>query len=802
MTLKAVPGSMSSGLYQSTSSGIGRLGGARSPRRGYNGSPIRVHSPTRSVVYGSGTVAQEEVQMPRFYFKPRREKIDWRALASCDLERIMREVDVNMLQHQLENVTFCDVDAEDWRYADPQFIKLFKLSQLIIEYLLYSQEFLATSREANDDKVNQVIASAEEYQMELHKKDEEIELLKKENRNRRKTIAAYQSMLNVGANGYFQCMSCKKAFVSAIYLQAHIERRHPDQVLRREVEVTQVGRSPSPPPRPATPSLTVAELQLELMKLTEKLRGQDDDMKRELERKMAEERAALRAKEEEMERAAREAAKAHAKALEDLRKMFEDQMKQQRADLEKALADKEKKSNLGELEDDSIRLKIRKEIERSEKETKIVKEERQTTDSDGISKALENAERKWSKRLEKLERQNRKYMETLNKSQAKINELEASMHTESKTLVIRPSPPQSPPQKREKVQKDEPRNPKPREPEPSSDLLLWPGRPFKYRPVKGRPFILARYDHESENLENERMELKDVLEKALDARGIPPGTTRLSAEAFKSRMDSLRNERIKRAKENGNFLKTRSESEQDLNSNAEATFKFTYTELAIKKTGPLRQPSFSRKKTRSQEIPILGSPTYADTKRRRSSVQSNRSSRRGSSPTGSSRGSDAGSYTSNNECREEYQEVSHLSDIATADVGVLKANTSLNCSPPSSRSQKMRHDEDEDSFSVSSLSDEDDVVKYEGRSYSRESRGSRSPSTSPSHGRKTIIVKGQNNRVNIDSSYRGDDAEMDSILDEFDDDTLQRNSPSRVRGGHSAPARGIPGEEELEVFDL
>jgi hypothetical protein len=74
-----------------------------------------------------------------FYFKRRTERLDWRLLAALQVEKIHREVDIESLQEIMENITFCDVDSEDLRYVDPNYIKLFKLSQMIIEYLLHSQ---------------------------------------------------------------------------------------------------------------------------------------------------------------------------------------------------------------------------------------------------------------------------------------------------------------------------------------------------------------------------------------------------------------------------------------------------------------------------------------------------------------------------------------------------------------------------------------------------------------------------------------------------------------------------------------
>lgn len=78
-----------------------------------------------------------------FFFQQRRGHLNLRALASINLDKLVREVDVDLLQTQIENITFCNIREEDLRYlTDPQIIKLFRVSQLMIEYLLYSQDQL------------------------------------------------------------------------------------------------------------------------------------------------------------------------------------------------------------------------------------------------------------------------------------------------------------------------------------------------------------------------------------------------------------------------------------------------------------------------------------------------------------------------------------------------------------------------------------------------------------------------------------------------------------------------------------
>ena len=74
-------------------------------------------------------------------------------IASVDIDRVVREMDFQTLQQNIFNVAFCNIDGEvsitlsandsslyhtiqEFRSLDPNFIKLFKLGQLIIEYLM------------------------------------------------------------------------------------------------------------------------------------------------------------------------------------------------------------------------------------------------------------------------------------------------------------------------------------------------------------------------------------------------------------------------------------------------------------------------------------------------------------------------------------------------------------------------------------------------------------------------------------------------------------------------------------------
>lgn len=75
-------------------------------------------------------------------------------LASVDVDRIVQNLDVATLQDNLANIAFSNIEQEvDVHRVDPNFLKLFRMAQLMIEYLLYSQDFLASEMQRRDAEV-------------------------------------------------------------------------------------------------------------------------------------------------------------------------------------------------------------------------------------------------------------------------------------------------------------------------------------------------------------------------------------------------------------------------------------------------------------------------------------------------------------------------------------------------------------------------------------------------------------------------------------------------------------------------
>lgn len=173
----------------------------------------------------------------QFLFQRRNEKIDWRKLASVDVNRIAREIDVDAIQDNIVSVTYCNIEHElGYNELDPNFVKLYRLAQLTIEYLLHCQDYLQQSLEEKNltikqlnDKVGQILSDQEKLQNDVNNRNTAYKNLKKEFQKSKKLIAEYQMMIRAGANGLHKCVCCEKSFVTESFLRGHMERRHPEE---------------------------------------------------------------------------------------------------------------------------------------------------------------------------------------------------------------------------------------------------------------------------------------------------------------------------------------------------------------------------------------------------------------------------------------------------------------------------------------------------------------------------------------------------------------------------------------------
>ena len=79
--------------------------------------------------------------------------LNWEAIASTSPGELAKNLDINVLSGLIQNITYAKLETEDiQRLRDPNLIKMFKLYQLGIEYLLYVQNYYAAVAKAKDDE--------------------------------------------------------------------------------------------------------------------------------------------------------------------------------------------------------------------------------------------------------------------------------------------------------------------------------------------------------------------------------------------------------------------------------------------------------------------------------------------------------------------------------------------------------------------------------------------------------------------------------------------------------------------------
>ena len=156
--------------------------------------------------------ASAAVPLPPFRFRLQRESVDWRRIGALDVDRVASELDFQTLQEHIAGVTFCSIEAERCQRCqapvDSAVLKLFRLSQLTVEYLLHSQDYLSLSLQAAEERVQAEQREKEQIHLMFQKHADELKTLKDELKQRKKIITSQQAMISTGIAGYNKVCMC------------------------------------------------------------------------------------------------------------------------------------------------------------------------------------------------------------------------------------------------------------------------------------------------------------------------------------------------------------------------------------------------------------------------------------------------------------------------------------------------------------------------------------------------------------------------------------------------------------------
>ncbi|XP_072317928.1 cilium assembly protein DZIP1 isoform X3 [Eucyclogobius newberryi] len=167
---------------------------------------------------------------PLFRFQPRRESVDWRRINIVDIDTVVSQIDVGVLQEYINAVTYCSLDGERCPRCqspvDPALIKLCRLAQLTVEYLLHCQELLTVEMHAMEEKLEAAGKDRVQLLAQQKEKEEQLKTLNDELKQRKKVIRTQQKLLAPSILNSHKCRHCEKSFLNAAFLQNHMQRRH------------------------------------------------------------------------------------------------------------------------------------------------------------------------------------------------------------------------------------------------------------------------------------------------------------------------------------------------------------------------------------------------------------------------------------------------------------------------------------------------------------------------------------------------------------------------------------------------
>ncbi|KAF3857369.1 hypothetical protein F7725_009228 [Dissostichus mawsoni] len=207
---------------------------------------VNGHSaPAPSMTPSSGA----SINLP-FKFRPRRESVDWRRINAVDIDLVVSQLDVDALQEHISGVTFCSLDGERCQRCqspvDPALIKLLRLAQLTVEWLLHCQEFLTLNLRAAEERLAAAARDREQLLAQQNKQEEKVKTLTTELKQRKKLIRNQQSLIPPRIISGQKCPHCDKSFLNSTFLQNHMQRRHPGEYetdLRSESEKKSLNES-------------------------------------------------------------------------------------------------------------------------------------------------------------------------------------------------------------------------------------------------------------------------------------------------------------------------------------------------------------------------------------------------------------------------------------------------------------------------------------------------------------------------------------------------------------------------------
>ena len=129
-------------------------------------------------------------------------------------------------------------------------IKLFKVGQLTLEYLMYSQNHSERALVCAEEHYKEQLKQSQALEDQVKDRQRKIVRMKNDLKVKKQTLRTYESLLKKPAGlpvDVHKCKVCMKYFATQDFLYNHYKRRHPDYyakevtTLERELMAKELG---------------------------------------------------------------------------------------------------------------------------------------------------------------------------------------------------------------------------------------------------------------------------------------------------------------------------------------------------------------------------------------------------------------------------------------------------------------------------------------------------------------------------------------------------------------------------------
>ena len=171
------------------------------------------------------------VNIPPLRFQERTDYINWEQVDAADI-KALQNGDLGMIEHYSQQLVFSDLKKEDEeKLGNFNFINLFKICQLSVEYMLYLQDFLEKTAKTSEKEYSQLHERCIEIENSTRTQKTKMIELKKNIHVKKRSIKNYDFFLReyakIRAPTLYICELCKgKSYSTEEELNAHYVRRH------------------------------------------------------------------------------------------------------------------------------------------------------------------------------------------------------------------------------------------------------------------------------------------------------------------------------------------------------------------------------------------------------------------------------------------------------------------------------------------------------------------------------------------------------------------------------------------------